>query len=245
MVQHVSLKRKPDADDPDSAPPDSVVSADSLLVDTSSCGPSNAPRQSWIASDTGNDVWPPSSTSSPLDSNPAVLFPTHLAERLSPVSPSTPSPRPFSNRAKRPRLEKSHLSSPCPKRSPRRHPSNKASSASGSLSPTILRRSRRLGGDIQDTGIVSSTNPGPTSGSLLRLAKTLSGSHSSHYLSSSSSIPLVPIDPNSPHIPSSHPLINRQTLKELDLEAILRNPQLRTFKHFDVFRVEHTIALFS
>lgn len=36
------------------------------------------------------------------------------------------------------------------------------------------------------------------------------------------------IDLSSPHIPSLHPLINRQTLKELDLAAILRNPQLRT-----------------
>ncbi|CCO31375.1 hypothetical protein BN14_05415 [Rhizoctonia solani AG-1 IB] len=29
------------------------------------------------------------------------------------------------------------------------------------------------------------------------------------------------------HVPSLTPLITRETLKELDLEAILRNPQLR------------------
>lgn len=40
--------------------------------------------------------------------------------------------------------------------------------------------------------------------------------------------PFPHIDLTSPHIPSLHPLINRQTLKELDLSAILRNPQLRT-----------------
>lgn len=32
-----------------------------------------------------------------------------------------------------------------------------------------------------------------------------------------------------PYLPSLHPLITRETLKELDLEAILRNPQLRAF----------------
>ncbi|KAI6099327.1 T-complex protein 11-domain-containing protein [Pisolithus croceorrhizus] len=42
-----------------------------------------------------------------------------------------------------------------------------------------------------------------------------------------------PIDLSSPHIPSLHPLINRQTLKELDLSAILRNPQLRHDLMFD------------
>ncbi|KDQ09864.1 hypothetical protein BOTBODRAFT_178606 [Botryobasidium botryosum FD-172 SS1] len=36
-----------------------------------------------------------------------------------------------------------------------------------------------------------------------------------------------------PHIPSLHPLITRETLKELDLEAILRNPQLRHDLLFD------------
>ncbi|KIM56774.1 hypothetical protein SCLCIDRAFT_204652 [Scleroderma citrinum Foug A] len=41
------------------------------------------------------------------------------------------------------------------------------------------------------------------------------------------------IDLSSPHIPSLHPLINRQTLKELDLAAILRNPQLRHDLLFD------------
>jgi hypothetical protein len=38
---------------------------------------------------------------------------------------------------------------------------------------------------------------------------------------------VIPIDPCSPHIPVRNPPINKDTLKELDLEAILRNPQLR------------------
>jgi hypothetical protein len=40
---------------------------------------------------------------------------------------------------------------------------------------------------------------------------------------------VIPIDPCSPHIPVRNPPINKDTLKELDLEAILRNPQLRAF----------------
>jgi hypothetical protein len=38
-----------------------------------------------------------------------------------------------------------------------------------------------------------------------------------------------PVDLSSPYIPCLQPLINRETLKELDLEQILRNPQLREF----------------
>ena len=50
---------------------------------------------------------------------------------------------------------------------------------------------------------------------------------SSDPLASSSRI-VIPIDPCSPHIPIRHPPINKETLKELDLEAIMRNPQLRS-----------------
>jgi len=38
---------------------------------------------------------------------------------------------------------------------------------------------------------------------------------------------LSTIDLDSPHIPSFLPIPNRDTLKELDLEAVLCNPQLR------------------
>ncbi|KAI0632116.1 T-complex protein 11-domain-containing protein [Trametes polyzona] len=85
-------------------------------------------------------------------------------------------------------------------------------------------RNRRLG-ETRDTGIVSATEPGPSSGSLLRPPR----------LSSASSLPVSPIDPCSlsPHIPPHQPPINRETLKELDLDAILRNPQLRHDLLFD------------
>lgn len=48
-----------------------------------------------------------------------------------------------------------------------------------------------------------------------------------------SSPPLPSIDLSSPHIPPLQSLINRNTLKELDLSAILRNPQLRHDLIFD------------
>ncbi|QRV92377.1 SOK1 kinase [Ceratobasidium sp. AG-Ba] len=50
----------------------------------------------------------------------------------------------------------------------------------------------------------------------------------------SPSTPLArPIPPRRAHVPSLTPLITRETLKELDLEAILRNPQLRHDLLFD------------
>ncbi|KAI0086511.1 T-complex protein 11-domain-containing protein [Irpex rosettiformis] len=54
----------------------------------------------------------------------------------------------------------------------------------------------------------------------------------------SQSLPVSPIDVTPPvhsytHVPPHQPPINRETLKELDLEAILRNPQLRHDLLFD------------
>lgn len=76
----------------------------------------------------------------------------------------------------------------------------------------------RLGNDVEDIGVIPSAAPGPSTGSLLHLRR--------------SSAPAlidapIPIDSSSLHIPSVQPYISRQTLKELDLETILRNPQLR------------------
>ncbi|KAJ7784594.1 T-complex protein 11-domain-containing protein [Mycena metata] len=86
----------------------------------------------------------------------------------------------------------------------------------------------RLGNDLEDIGIVSTSDPGPSSGSLLHLRDTV-------FTKSipPSTISSVPIDPNSTHIPPVHPPINRNTLKELDLDVIIRNPQLRHDLLFD------------
>ncbi|THH16984.1 hypothetical protein EW146_g3748 [Bondarzewia mesenterica] len=51
--------------------------------------------------------------------------------------------------------------------------------------------------------------------------------------SSSPSHIVIPIDPCSPHIPIRQPPINKETLRELDLDSIMRNPQLRHDFLFD------------
>ncbi|KAJ7505349.1 T-complex protein 11-domain-containing protein [Mycena galericulata] len=86
----------------------------------------------------------------------------------------------------------------------------------------------RLGNDLEDIGIVSTSDPGPSSGSLLRLRDTVFTKSISP-----SAISSIPIDPNSTHIPPLQPPINRNTLKELDLDVIIRNPQLRHDLLFD------------
>ncbi|KAF7346279.1 Vacuolar ATP synthase subunit B [Mycena sanguinolenta] len=83
----------------------------------------------------------------------------------------------------------------------------------------------RLGNDLEDIGIVSTSDPGPSSGSLLRLRDTV--------FTKSAISPIPMIDLNSAHIPPAHPPINRNTLKELDLDVIIRNPQLRHDLLFD------------
>ena len=258
--QHISFnhhKRKADAEDgPDPSSSDPLVSTDSILVDSSS--PSlNAPRLSWLSSDLPkHPVWPsPTTPTSPV---------SHLDFPPPPPPPTPPSIPHLSsqiNPAKRPRLEKplsslSRLPTPL-RRSPRKHPS---STKSPLALPTIPpRRTRRLVGDISDTGIIPNKSPGPTTGSLLRptsfSAPTTPVTKPLQHLPPS--VTFNPIDPNSPHIPSPHPLINRQTLKELDLDAILRNPQLRTCKImfsiiyiyitnlFLFFRTRFTIRLWS
>ncbi|KAI0354957.1 Tcp11-domain-containing protein [Trametes cingulata] len=147
--------------------------------------------------------WPQASTSA--CPSPAVLIAPSLdregqpsAKRLRIEIPSTPPGSPHrARRSQRP--------------SPR----------------TTTQRRRRAAGETRDTGIVSATEPGPSSGSLLRPNRTSA--------SKSQSVPVSPIDPCSlsPHIPPHQPPINRETLKELDLDAILRNPQLRHDLLFD------------
>lgn len=84
----------------------------------------------------------------------------------------------------------------------------------------------RHGSDIEDIGIVSTSDPGPSSGSLLRekpmpapAEKTPVGTISEAAIS----------DFSSRHIHSMVPLIGRYTLKELELDSIFRNPQLRAY----------------
>jgi hypothetical protein len=89
----------------------------------------------------------------------------------------------------------------------------------------------RHGSDIEDIGIVSTSDPGPSSGSLLRekpipapAEKTPVGTISETPTSESSIS-----DFSFRHKHSMVPLIGRNTLKELELDSIFRNPQLRAY----------------
>ncbi|KAJ7675858.1 T-complex protein 11-domain-containing protein [Mycena polygramma] len=186
-------KRKAPSDDPqDPSAPDAV---DAILVDPAVAstqntpGPSNAPRQSWLAAE--------------------PMWPTSLAFR--------PSPQ------KRPRLQK---------RESRRDygpPPRRGLAKRSCMRPPRSPPHPRLGNDLEDCGIVSTSDPGPSSGSLLHLRDTVFTKSPV----SPSAVSSVPIDPNSSHIPPVHPPINRNTLKELDLDVIIRNPQLRHDLLFD------------
>ncbi|KAJ7459835.1 T-complex protein 11-domain-containing protein [Mycena latifolia] len=132
------------------------------------------------------------------------MWPTSLAFR--------PSPQ------KRPRLEKRDSARDLARLPPVRR----------RMRPTRSPPHPRLGNDLEDIGIVSTSDPGPSSGSLLRLRDTVFTKSISP-----SAISSIPIDPNSSHIPPLHPPINRNTLKELDLDVIIRNPQLRHDLLFD------------
>ena len=106
-------------------------------------------------------------------------------------------------------------------------------------SPRRFARHARLT-EIRDTGVVSAIEPLNRRLALSVLCPDASPpvpppAHVHRVgVRTARSAPVTPIDssaPNAPHVPPHQPPINRITLKELDLEAILRNPQLRQ-SHF-------------
>ncbi|KAG5648312.1 hypothetical protein DXG03_004884 [Asterophora parasitica] len=140
-----------------------------------------------------------------------------------PSSPQVSSPLSAGVIFKRPRLQKIETSL----RFTRKPARKSAVKATPSRPPPTTRHG--IGSDIEDLGLVSAADPGPSSGSLLHLRTGPKSADPSF----PSVLPLFPIDTNSTHIPSLQPLVNRQTLKELDLDVILRNPQLRHDLLFD------------
>ncbi|KAF9241180.1 T-complex protein 11-domain-containing protein [Melanogaster broomeanus] len=173
--------------------------------------PSRAPRQPptspWLSTATAHPVWP--SEASPTDSPP--------------VSPLNPSDNAHERFQKRPRIETNDLTqSKSQLRVPERHSPSRASLPPHS--PT--RRCRRRPEHLEHPS-PSLPSPQPP---VFRIDGHLPTTDSSHQPLQH---PFPHIDLTSPHIPSLHPLINRQTLKELDLSAILRNPQLRHDLLFD------------
>ncbi|RDX53333.1 Tcp11-domain-containing protein [Lentinus brumalis] len=204
-----SLRRKRKADQDDHSPSpvqqDSVNTPEPMLIDVQAT---------------------PRCPADPSAAAPAAAWP--IARASQGMTSSWPSPSaaaflPQRAREGQPSPKRLRIDIPSsPPASPHRPRRGQRQASSRHLS-----RQRRAG-ETRDTGIVSATEPGPCRGSLLRTASLPA-------LPSSRSVPVSPIDPAvvSPHIPPHQPPINRETLKELDLEAILRNPQLRHDLLFD------------
>lgn len=203
-------KRKADGEEPKAPNAADSTPADAMMVDSANTpNPlSNAPRHTafWpsrVSPAAGGSVWP--SADAP------------------PVSPLTEVPDEAPRCQKRPRIEREQVPPSRPvKRLPKRQRSLggiPSRTPSRPMSTTSWQHS-----DIQDMGITPRRDPGPITGSLYRVKGGPCAPDCSHHLLPS---PLPPINLNSPHIPALLPLINTQTLRELDLNAILRNPQLR------------------
>ncbi|KAI0917155.1 hypothetical protein AcV5_007703 [Taiwanofungus camphoratus] len=217
-IQSLSRKRKADGDDcqvqDTSSSSDPSSSCESMLIDSSatprcpSKGSDHPSSTSWLLVDADKGMVPPWPQPSPPSSSSSMS----LVAEARKEGPSRP---------KRPRIEIPQSISSSPRRLRRvRVYSHLA------LSPHRCSRRPRAG-ETRDTGIVSATEPGPSRGSLLRGSSLPSTPRHSY------SVPVSPIEPISPHIPPHLPPINRESLKELDLEAILRNPQLRHDLLFD------------
>ncbi|KAJ7134592.1 T-complex protein 11-domain-containing protein [Mycena epipterygia] len=160
------------------------------------------PRKRKAAQDDAHPPQEPPILSPPWPPADPEMWPTSFAFRPSPL--------------KRPRLQK-------------RVPPARRLAKRPCMRPPRSPPHPRLGNDLEDIGIVSTSDPGPSSGSLLHLRDTTVFTKAV----SPSAISSIPIDPNSTHIPPHQPPINRNTLKELDLDAIIRNPQLRHDLLFD------------
>lgn len=128
-------------------------------------------------------------------------------------SPQVSSPLAASTRlrtAKRPRIDTANLAT-------------KTDNSGATMFSPI-----RTPNDIEDIGIIVTTSdPGPSSGSLLRERPAVAVSFSPPPIIRKPTPPRPQCDLSSPHIPPMTPLINRQTLRELDLDVIIRNPVLR------------------
>ena len=140
----------------------------------------------------------------------------------SPSSPQVSSPLSSqftANTAKRPRINTRIQDRRFPTLSPRKI-----------IAPRMA--ADRHGSDIEDIGIVSTSDPGPASGSLLR-ERPIVSPHAGEKTSvaTMSDTPASSIfDFSSRHIHAMVPLIGRYTLKELELDSIFRNPQLRAYR---------------
>ncbi|KAI0061713.1 Tcp11-domain-containing protein [Artomyces pyxidatus] len=166
----------------------------------------------------------------------SAWFPNGLSVANSPLSspssppsasPSSPSQVDSPSRAKRPRID----TSPALK-SNKRAATKRAQELVTALQ--MLQGSWRwVTSRSGDTRLVAPIPRQPSSDPTSAHDLPPTSPTSPDSITPSSSRIVIPIDPCSPHIPVRHPPINKDTLKELDLEAIMRNPQLRHDFLFD------------
>lgn len=204
-------KRKADSEESKASNAADSTPTDAMMVDsTNTPNPfSNAPRHTafWpsrVSPAAGGSVWP--SADAP------------------PVSPLTEVPEEAPRCQKRPRIEREQG----PPSRPMKRLFKRQRSPGGAPPSRPISRTSWEHSDIRDMGITPRRDPGPITGSLYRVKGGPCAPNCNHHLLPS---PLPPINLNSPHIPALLPLINTQTLRELDLNAILRNPQLRMLQN--------------
>ena len=204
-IHSLNRKRKADQDDRNPAPaaPDPAAPADTMrrigVQATPRCPAPDAPG--------------PSASPWPL---------ARAAQGMSPPWPQSPTAAPAFLQQRTgegpPAPKRLRIEIPCtPPGSPhraRRTPHRPAS--------RLASRHRRAG-DAREAGVASAVEESPRK-PLLRTASLPSLPSHTRSLPVSPTAEPVPV---SPHVPPHQPPINRETLKELDLEAILRNPQLR------------------
>ena len=205
-------KRKADSDDPcDNT--DIVCPQPNPNIHELSPNPSKLPAPLSVQTNSASLRWPPedgpSTSNSPLSPSPSAS-----PSPTSPLKPDSPS------RTKRPRIE--DTSPPSSPKSRKKLEPKRAQDI-----PAL----ESLKGDWRwitypsgETRLAAFWPP-----ELSKDAPTLCPMSPSSPVGTSPSPSriVIPIDPCSPHIPVRNPPINKDTLKELDLEAILRNPQLR------------------
>lgn len=155
-----------------------------------------------------------------IPTEPTVMLPWQVPQSASSPSFVVHAPQDGPSKPKRPRIE---IPTTIPM-SPRKSRSRRLLYSNNVSSPRRPVRLLRPTTYLRESGVVSAVEPRRTAplraGSLTPLPSPLR---------STLSLPVTPIEPSYVHVPSHQPPINRETLKELDLDAILRNPQLRAY----------------
>jgi hypothetical protein len=213
-------KRKADSDDPlDSS--DIVCSQPPASIHDLSPSPSKLPAPLSVQTNSASLRWPlddpHSANNSPLSPSPASASSSSSPSPTSPLKPDSPS------RTKRPRIDDA-----TPPSSPKSRKKLEPKRVHGISALESLKGDWRWITYPSGETRLAAFWPPELNRDVHTLAELCPMSPTSPAgTPPSPSRIVIPIDPCSPHIPVRNPPINKDTLKELDLEAILRNPQLR------------------